>query len=275
MIDVLLSFAQKAGKKLKLMQKNVEQIRLKEASVASLVTKADIYVSNLFEKTIKQHFSHLNYMIIDEEKISKYGDNIFDKINNTEYQFVIDPIDGTVQYANHHPLYGISIGVYKNAKPLMGIIYLPSLNELIYFDGDKAYHTENCFKKNEIKTELLPKENSNSQIVFLHSWMWKLKPRYSLEKALFFNYFSAVSQSFYALTGKAKAYCMNLKLWDIAGTIPIANYLGMKIYEYGSSKIYDKISPEFFNSDMSVKNHCIMCYPSEYEEICSLVEPQK
>ena len=57
MIDVLLSFAQKAGKKLKLMQKNVEQIRLKEASVASLVTKADIYVSNLFEKTIKQHFS--------------------------------------------------------------------------------------------------------------------------------------------------------------------------------------------------------------------------
>ena len=61
MIDVLLEFAQKAGKKLKSMQKNVEQIRLKEASVASLVTKADIYVSNLFEKTIKQHFSHLNY----------------------------------------------------------------------------------------------------------------------------------------------------------------------------------------------------------------------
>ena len=134
MIDILLKFAQKAGQKIKNSQKNIEKICNKDDSVASVVTKTDIYVSDLFTKTIQKHFSHLNYMIIDEEKISKYGNKVFDAVKSSEYQFVIDPIDGTIQFANKHPLYGISVGVYKKAKPYMGILYLPELNQLIYFD---------------------------------------------------------------------------------------------------------------------------------------------
>ncbi len=274
MIETLLAFAQKAGRKLKLMQQDVEHMGNKNASVESLVTQADIYISDIFKKTIRKHFSHLNYMIIDEEKISEYKNNIFKTINNTEYQFVIDPIDGTLQYANNHPLYGISIGVYKNSKPFLGILYLPELNEMAYFDGQKAYRVQNCFKKNEIKTELKPKKRSDSVIIFGHSWLWNFKPDFTTEKILLVDYYSAVSQSFYPLIGKGKACCMHLKLWDIAGTMPIANYLGMKIYEYGSDKVYDHISSEYFNDDMSTKKHCVMCYPSEYEEICSLLEPR-
>ena len=274
MINILLDFTQKVGHKLRLMQQNVENICNKDTSVESLVTKADVYVSDFFEKVIKKHFSHLNYMIIDEEKISRYGKDIFEKINNTEYQFVIDPIDGTLQYANNHPLYGISIGVYKNTKPLLGILYLPKLNEMAYFDGQKAYWVQNCFKKKEVKIELFPKEKSDSSIVFGHSWLWELTSEFSVQKAVFLDYYSAVSQSFYPLIGKGKAYCMSLKLWDIAGTIPLANYLGMKIYEYGTDKTYDRISPEFFNTDMKTKNKCVMCYPADYKELCGWLKPK-
>lgn len=272
MIDILLDFAKTAGKQLKLRRKNISVCH-KDGSVHSLVTKADLYVSDLFTKTIEKHFSHLNYMIIDEEKISSYGDKIFEAVNQSEYQFVIDPIDGTIQYANNHPLYGISLGVYKNRKPLMGIIYMPDINELVYFDGKKAYWVQNSFKKNAVFKELHPAATSNAPIIFGHTWHWNLTDKFSLEKTLFLNYFSAVSQSFYPLIGKAKAYCMNVKLWDIAGTIPIADYLGLKLHEYGSSKIYNEISPEFFNTDMSVKKHCILCYPKDFEEISSWVKP--
>ncbi len=274
MIDVLLGFVKDAGSKLELIRSDIFPITNKDNSIESMVTQADIDVSNMFEETIKENFAELNYMIIDEEKISRYGDDVFDVINDTEYQFVIDPIDGTLLYANNHPLYGISIGVYKNTKPLLGIIYLSEINELTYYDGNKAYWVHNAFDKGEIISELLPNNRPSSSIIFGHSWLWNLTEKFSTEKALFLDYFSAVSQSFYPLIGKAKAYCMFLKLWDIAGTIPLANYLGMKIFEYGTGKVYDSISSEYFDVHMNTKKHCIMCHPEDYDEICSMVQPK-
>ena len=274
MIDILLKFANKAGKTLRKRRKYLNILYNKDSSIGSMVTSEDLFVSNMFERIIKKHFSHLDYMIIDEEKIASEK-NIFSKIKQTEYQFVIDPIDGTIQYANNHPLYGISIGVYKNAQPLLGIIYLPELGELTYFDGKKAYWVQNAFSKEEIKQEILPNTKPSFPIIFGHPWLWNLSDDFSTSKAFFLDYFSAVSQSFYTIIGKATAYCMYLNLWDIAGTIPIANYLGLKIYEYGSDKTFDKISAEFFNPDMSCKNFCILCYPKEYKKICKLISAKK
>lgn len=275
MIDILLKFAKKAGQEIKKNTKNIEKICNKDDSLASIVTKTDIMISDLFTKTIEKNFSNLNYMIIDEEKISKYGNSVFDVVKKTEYQFVIDPIDGTIQYANQHPLYGISIGVYKNAKPYMGILYLPELSKLIYFDSKKAYKLHNAFKKNQIKYEILPQNSSQNPIIFAHNWAWEVTENFSFDKGLLFNYFSAVSQSYYTLTGQAKAYCLHLRLWDIAGTIPIAYYLGMKIFEYGSSKIYDEISDQYFTSDLHTQKHCVLCYPADYKNICEIVKPKQ
>ncbi len=274
MIDILLEFTKSAGEYLKEQQKTIKPLLNKDSSVCSVVTQADLHVSDLFEKTLQENFSDLNYIIIDEEKISKYGDDIFEKINQSEYQFVIDPVDGTIQYANGHALYGITVGVYKNTKPLIGIIYMPKMNELLYFDGHQAYHVENPFTDSEIKTELLPQTQSYSPIAFANQFIWNINNDLSLSNTAFFNYFSAVSQCFYTLIGKSKALCMKTCLWDIAGTIPIANYLGLKIFEYGSKKICDSISPECFNTNMSIKNPCIMCYPNNYDEIAKLVTPK-
>ena len=275
MIDILLNFAKKAGQEIKKSQKNIQQICNKNASVASVVTTTDVLISDMFSKTIEKNFSHLNYMIVDEEKISQYGNKVFDSVKKTEYQFVIDPIDGTIQFANNHPLYGISIGVYKNAKPYMGIIYMPDLNQLIYSDGKKVFKLQNAFKKNQIKEEILPKEKSDISIIFAHYRAWEITEKFSFEENLIFNYFSAVAQSYYVLTGNAKTYCMHLRLWDIAGTMPIAYCLGMKIFEYGISKVYDKISAQYFTEELHTQKHCVLCYPADYQSICEIVKPKQ
>ena len=274
MITVLLDFADKAGKLMKAQRKQMRTLGTKDASVSSLVTTTDIAVSDLFEKTVSERFAGLNYMIIDEEK-TKYGDNIFDAVEKTDYQFAIDPVDGTVQYAYGHPLYGISIGVYEKTKPLCGIVYLPELNELVYCDGGKAYLVEGAFTSDETRTELRPFEKSHSPVIFAHSWLWNLSAGFSTDKALVFDYYSAVSKSLYTLTGKAKAYCINCKLWDIAGTLPVARHLGLYLREYGSPVVYDRISPDFFNPDMTVKNPCVLCCPADYDDVCALVGPKR
>lgn len=275
MIEVLLDFAHKAGK---IMKKNIYEVQPlynKDATVDSIVTPIDIKVSDLFARMIKKNFAQLNYMIIDEEKISQYGNNVFKAINNSEYQFVIDPVDGTLLYANGHPLYGITIGVYHNTKPMLGIIYMPAVGELVYCDGRKSYYVQNAFGKKAITTELKVQKTSSSPIAFCALQRWRLKDC-SMSKIMFLNYFSAVSQTMYPLIGKAKSCCVTGSyMWDIAGVVPLAECLGMHIMEYESGKIYNRISDEFFDEKLRVKKPCVLCYPQDFDEICSMIEPLK
>ena len=272
MIEVLLDFARQAGELMENRQQKLQDLGNKEANIASVVTDVDVQISDLFEQAVQSHFANLNYMIIDEEKITRYHGEIFDKIAQTDYQFVIDPIDGTIQYAHGHPLYGLTIGVYQKGKPLLGIIYMPKLQELIYCDEHKAYRVKNAFTAKAEKSELLPLQKAKAPIIFGHAWYWRPSKNFSTDKALLFNYFSAVSQAFYPLIGEAIAYCMHLHLWDIAGALPIAEHLGFKVFEYNSNKIYDTLSSEYFTEDMHTKKPCVLCRPQDLAKIRDLIE---
>lgn len=87
-----------------------------------LVTKYDIAVEKYLKKEFKKHFKEFN--IIAEES------------NNSEVEFknsiIIDPIDGTTNFVNQVPHCAISVGVYKDKKPYMGVVYNPILGELYF-----------------------------------------------------------------------------------------------------------------------------------------------
>lgn len=42
----------------------------------------------------------------------------------------IDPLDGTVNFAHGFPLYCVSLGLVRGTEPILGVVYLPALNEL-------------------------------------------------------------------------------------------------------------------------------------------------
>ncbi|MBI4310914.1 MAG: inositol monophosphatase family protein [Chloroflexi bacterium] len=48
----------------------------------------------------------------------------------TPYLWVIDPLDGTTNYLNRFPLWGVSIGVLRNGVPVAAALYLPALASL-------------------------------------------------------------------------------------------------------------------------------------------------
>jgi len=74
---------------------------------------------NLITK-ISQAFPEHN--IIDEEV------GVID--NNSNYTWVIDPIDGTSNFANGVPTYGIMLGLLENNIPIAGGIALPEFSEI-------------------------------------------------------------------------------------------------------------------------------------------------
>ncbi len=87
-----------------------------------MVTNADIASSNLILSAIKNTFP--NHGIISEEEEDVQTDK--------EYVWIVDPIDGTRNYATHTPLFGISIAVARNTIVEYAAVYLPVTNELFY-----------------------------------------------------------------------------------------------------------------------------------------------
>ena len=89
---------------------------------ADVVTNADLASSNLILSAIKEHFPDHGIISEEEEDIQ----------TNSEYVWIVDPIDGTRNYATHTPLFGISIAVARNNAVEYAAIYLPVTNELFY-----------------------------------------------------------------------------------------------------------------------------------------------
>ncbi len=57
-------------------------------------------------------------------------------IQESNYKWIIDPIDGTVNFAHHIPICCISIGLEYNKEMILGAVYNPFLNE--YFIAEKG-----------------------------------------------------------------------------------------------------------------------------------------
>lgn len=87
---------------------------------SSLVTAADIDAENYMRFVIEKQFP--DHGIQGEELGIKKGES--------EYYWVLDPIDGTNNFAMGKPIFGTLIALYKNDIPIFGLIYQPVLNEM-------------------------------------------------------------------------------------------------------------------------------------------------
>ena len=87
----------------------------------NLVTEVDKGCQELIKNKISDRFP--DHSIIGEED----GDSSISNIS--EFTWVVDPIDGTTNFANGLPNFSISIGLLKNSEPIAGSIWIPWPNE--------------------------------------------------------------------------------------------------------------------------------------------------
>ena len=107
------------------------QISNKEG-INNLVTEADHASEKAIMDTIKEQFP--DHFILSEEA--------GEIATGSEYKWIIDPIDGTVNYAHGIPICCVSIGVEHNGAMVMGTVYNPFLKEF-YFAEKGAGSTLN------------------------------------------------------------------------------------------------------------------------------------
>ena len=108
-----------------------------------LVTNFDFEVEQYIIEKIKQNYP--DFSIVSEEF------NCEKEL--TDNCFTIDPIDGTINFANALPLWGIQIACIRNRKTCAAVIYMPKMNELYYADESGAYMNGKPIKVNSLNSK--------------------------------------------------------------------------------------------------------------------------
>lgn len=115
-------------------------IEFKEEGNYNLVTEMDVAAEKLIKGIITEHLGPSRFLA--EESGSDQDHDL------TELTWVIDPIDGTVNYAHRVPIYSVSIAAVRDNRPLVGVIYNPTTGELFtaiegrgaYFEDPRGEH---------------------------------------------------------------------------------------------------------------------------------------
>ena len=60
------------------------------------------------------------------------GEEMPDHEGTSGFRWILDPIDGTKSFIHGVPLYGTLIGVEQEGQPVLGVVYVPALEECVY-----------------------------------------------------------------------------------------------------------------------------------------------
>lgn len=104
---------------------------------SDVVTAAD----KAAEKVLIDHIkaAYPDHSILSEESGAE--------VRQSEYRWVIDPLDGTTNFSQGLPLFSVSIGVEHRGEAVAGVVFAPYLNELFHtVRGEGAFLNGNRLK---------------------------------------------------------------------------------------------------------------------------------
>lgn len=132
-LEVAIEAALEAGKYLKNNIDKIKQVEYKGGAITNLVTEFDKGSEAIIINKLKKYFPDYNFLA--EESGSAEVES--------EYRWIIDPLDGTVNYAHGLPIYSISIALEHRNEIVLGVIYNPSLDELYFSEKGKGSYLNN------------------------------------------------------------------------------------------------------------------------------------
>jgi len=241
----------------------------------SVITLADHAISKLARARLSEFLQDTQHILVDEEDpgIVEYLDQ--DHLDKTSFIWALDPIDGTRLYANRMPLFGISIGLIKDLKPWLGVVYFPMLKELFYCDGTEAYFVQDAFGPREIKTMITPMDEELSarsiffcNDTFFDKFYWNDKDFHIMIHAC------AVVNLCWPAIGRGIGCFLRCHLWDFAGSWPIIRQAGFEFRRISDGKILDRVEAGLFNREpvsWHLKEYYLISTERNFQQILSKI----
>jgi len=112
-------------------------------------TKSDNSPVTIADKSAEEKLRELIMKEYPEHGI--LGEEFGKHNEDAEYQWVLDPIDGTVSFVSGSVIFGTLIALLKNGKPVLGVFHQPILNELLVGDNSETTLNNSVVKVNDVK----------------------------------------------------------------------------------------------------------------------------
>jgi myo-inositol-1(or 4)-monophosphatase len=91
-----------------------------------LVTEADLASEQLIVKAIRARFP--DQAILSEESLG----HLLQAADELPCLWIVDPLDGTVNYAHHYPVWGVSLALVERGRVVLGVTYDPLGDEIFW-----------------------------------------------------------------------------------------------------------------------------------------------
>jgi len=100
-------------------------LQVSNKGAIDLVTEADLASEKLIIERIRSHYPR-HAILAEESGLSEASGSP----SAAEWKWIIDPLDGTTNYAHGYPCFCVSIGVERAGKLELGVVYDPMRNEM-------------------------------------------------------------------------------------------------------------------------------------------------
>ena len=204
-LNIMIKASEKASRILIRDFGELENLQVSKKGPKDFVTNADIKAEQVIIEELKK--ARPNYSIISEE-------NGIEKNKDKSNFWIIDPIDGTINFLHGVPHFAISIALQSNDEIVCGLIFDPIKDELFYAEKNNGAFFNNqrirVSKKKDINECLFAvgKGNDNPDLICRRTGCAALDMAY-VASGRFDGYFQK-----------------NLNLWDIAAGIIIVKEAG-------------------------------------------------
>ena len=199
----------------------IENLQVSAKGPGDFVSSADKRTEKILIEELQK--AHPEYGIVTEER------GIINK-SNISNRWIIDPIDGTMNFLNGVPQFAISVGYEENGEIKCGVIFNPIMNELFCAEkGNGAYLNNSRIRvsnKKKIKDALLvtggPKSASKIKDTIYSEYINISNSVSNVRK-----FGSAALDMAYVACGRFDGYWQReLNYWDIAAGIIILKEAG-------------------------------------------------
>jgi len=253
-INLIIRACMKASRSLIRDFGELENLQVSSKGPGDFVSSSDKRTEKILIEELQK--AHPEYGIITEES------GIINK-TNTKNRWIIDPIDGTMNFLNGIPQFAISIGYEEDNEIKCGVIFNPIMNEMFCAEkGNGAYLNNSRIRvsnKKGLKNALLvtggPKGNSKIKDKIFSEYINVSKNVSNVRK-----FGSAALDIAYVACGRFDGYWQReLNYWDIAAGIIILKEAGGFV--------------DFFEDDpkLPIKKNILASNANIYDELRQLI----
>ena len=216
-LNVMIKASEKASKILIKDFGEIEKLQVSRKGPKDFVTNSDLKTEKIIIDELKK--ARPNYSILSEEE---GVENNKDK-NNT---WIIDPIDGTINYLHGIPHFAISIALKSYDQIIAGLIYDPIKDEMFYAEKNSGSYLNN----QRIKVS---KRGKIEDCLFVVGNKIDHEKEFNVRKSG-----CAALDMAYVAAGRYDGYFQkDLNLWDVAAGIIIVKEAGGILNEINLTKI--------------------------------------